>query len=63
MSMTKDEKWLCGWLVATVILHDVVTLWHATAHTHIPVLLSAVQTVFVGIVIVVLPLIGAGLLR
>jgi hypothetical protein len=49
--------------VALVILHGVVTLWHATAHTHIPVLLSAVQTVFVGIVIVVLPLIGAGLLR
>jgi hypothetical protein len=62
MSMTKDEKWLCGWLVAIVIIHYVVTLWHATAHTHIPVLLSSVQTAFVSIVIIVLPLIGAGML-
>ena len=60
--MTKDEKWLCGWLVAIVIIHCVVALWHATTHTHIPVLLSSVQTALVGIVIIVLPLTGAGML-
>jgi hypothetical protein len=29
MSMTKDEKWLCSWLVAIVMLHGMVTLWRA----------------------------------
>jgi hypothetical protein len=60
--MINNEKWLRGALVAIVIIHFIVALWHGIAHLHIPVPLTATQTVFIGIVILLLPLIGAGLL-
>jgi hypothetical protein len=62
MSVTEGEKWIRGWLVSIVIIHCVVALWHGTAHFHIPVLLTPAQTTFVAIVILLLPLIGAGML-
>lgn len=60
--MAKNDQQLRGWLIAIVIVHGVVTLWHGLAHTNIPVPLTSLQTVFVSIVIILLPLIGAGLL-
>jgi hypothetical protein len=59
---SNDDKQLRGWLVAIVIVHLVVALWHGRAHVHIPVPLTPVQTAFVVIVILLLPLVGVGML-
>ena len=48
------------WL--TVLLHQAVAIWHGSAHSAIPVVLSTAQTAFVAIVIIVLPLVGSFLL-
>ena len=60
--MATNEQQLCGSLVAIVVIHLLVVIWHGASHINIPVPLSAAQTAFVTIVIVVLPLIGAALL-
>ena len=62
MNRTEGTSWLRASLVAIVLIHFVVTLWHASAHTLIPVPLTSLQTAFIGVVIALLPLIGAGLL-
>ena len=62
MNLTTNEKWLRGALVAIVLIHFVVHLWHGATHLQIPVPLTALQTTFAVIVITLLPLIGAGLL-
>jgi hypothetical protein len=49
-------------LIGVVIAHLVALFWHYSAHTHIPVPLSALQIAFVAVVILVLPVVGAGLL-
>jgi hypothetical protein len=62
VNLTTNEKWLRGALVAIVLIHFVVNLWHGATHLQVPVPLTALQITFVGIVITLLPLIGAGLL-
>jgi hypothetical protein len=62
MSMTKNYSWLRRGLVAIVLVHGAIALWHGAAHTHVPVPLTPLQTAFVGIVIVLLPFVGIGLL-
>lgn len=60
--MTGKDARLCAWLVAIVVVHLAVTLWHGAAHAEIPVPLTPLQTAFVGVVIILLPILGAGLL-
>jgi hypothetical protein len=62
MTASNADKSLRAWLLAIVIVHFAVTLWHRAAHVHIPVPLTELQTAFVAIIIVPLPLVGAGLL-
>jgi len=62
VNATTNDTWLRGSLVAIVIIHCVVALWHGAAHVSIPVPLTGTQMAFVAIVIIVLPLVGAGLL-
>lgn len=62
MSLTTNEKWLRGALVAIVLIHLIVALWHGALHLQVPVQLTDPQTAFVFIVIILLPLIGIGLL-
>jgi cation transport ATPase len=57
-----NQNWLHALLVASVLIHFLALLWHGTAHILVPVPLTALQTAFVGFVIFLLPLIGAGLL-
>jgi hypothetical protein len=49
-------------LLAIVLIHFINLLWHGATHALIPVPLSGLQTVFVVLVIFLLPLVGAGLL-
>jgi hypothetical protein len=60
--MATNEQKLRGSLVAIIVIHFLVVIWHGASHINVPVPLSAAQTAFVTIVIVVLPLIGAALL-
>jgi hypothetical protein len=62
MNDQKENQWLQGGLVAIVIVHCLVALWHGVAHVQVPVPLTGLQTAFVGVVIIVLPLLGVGLL-
>lgn len=49
-------------LSVVAVLHCGIALWHGSAHLAVPVPLSPVQTIFVGLVIVVLPLLATALL-
>jgi len=62
--MKNDEKQnkLRLVLTAAVLLHLGVVVWHGSSHSHVPVPITFLQTVFVVIVIVLLPLIGGGLM-
>ena len=62
MNATTNDNWLRASLAVIVIVHSVVALWHGVAHLSIPVPLTGAQMAFVGVVIVALPLIGAGML-
>ena len=62
MSISENKDWLRISLAASVILHFIVVLWHGSAHLYIPVALSILKTVFVSVVILLLPLIGVSLL-
>src|SRR5258708_17541986 len=62
MRTTTKEQWLRGALVAVVLFHTIVHLWHSTTHFQIPVPLTAAQIALVVVVVLVLPLLGAGLL-
>jgi hypothetical protein len=62
MNMSDDERWLRAWLVGSVVVHFAVAMWHGLAHVHVPVPLTELQTVFVWVVILVVPFVGAGLL-
>jgi hypothetical protein len=62
MNMSSDDRWLRGWLVGSVVLHFAVAMWHGVAHGHVPVPLTLLQTVFVWVVILVMPFVGVGLL-
>jgi hypothetical protein len=54
----ETKGWLRGSLITIVLIHLLVVLWRASAHTDIPVTLTASQTAFVSLVILMLPLIG-----
>jgi hypothetical protein len=62
LSLTINEKWLRGSLVAIVIIHFIVALWHGVTHLEAPVPLTDPQAAFVFIVILLLPFIGVGFL-
>lgn len=62
MNLSKGNSWLRGWLVAAVIAHLITTIWHGIAHLQIPVDLTFAQAGFIGIVIILLPLVGISLL-
>lgn len=49
-------------VAAGVVAHAAVAGWHGAAHTFVPVPLTPMQQAFVGVVIMLLPLVGAGLL-
>ncbi len=49
-------------LVTIVLSHLVIAAWHGVDHVNIPVPLSMIQNIFVGIIIILLPLVGAALL-
>ena len=59
---TAENLGLRASLTGVVIVHLVVLFWHWSAHAHIPVPLSALQSVFVTAVVLVLPVAGAGFL-
>lgn len=50
-----------AFLVSAVVVHFLLAGWHGYSHQMVPVPLSGAQTAFVVIVIVGLPLVGAGL--
>jgi hypothetical protein len=62
VNTAENQTWLRAGLVASVLIHFIVLLWHGAAHILIPVPLTGLQTAFVGFVIFLLPLIGAGLM-
>jgi len=57
-----SEHRLRTWLASSVVVHLIVATWHGAAHLKIPVPLNALQTLFVGVVITAMPLIGMGML-
>lgn len=62
MSLTRTDQLLRRLLLAIVIVHLLVASWHGMAHLQVPVPLTTLQRLFVGIVITVMPLVGAGML-
>ena len=50
------------WLVAIVLVHAIVAGWHGFTHLKVPVPLASWQEIYVAVVILLLPIIGAGLL-
>lgn len=48
-------------MIATVLIHFVIAGWHGSSHQGVPVPLSVLQTAYVAIVIIALPLLGAAL--
>jgi hypothetical protein len=62
MDVTEKRSWLSTALVAIVLIHFVVLIWHGTVHMVLPVPLTGAQNAFVIGVIFLLPLAGAGLL-
>jgi hypothetical protein len=62
MKCLQSKGWLRPSLVAIVLVHFAILLWHGAAHSRLAIPLTVQQTVFVGLVIVLLPLSSAGLL-
>lgn len=62
MSPTKSENRLAPLLAVIVALHAAIGLWHGAAHTHVPVPLTGAQQAFIGVIIMLLPVVGACLL-
>ena len=48
-------------MLATVLIHFAIAGWHGGSHQGVPVPLSLLQTAYVAIVIIALPLLGAAL--
>ena len=48
-------------LLAVVLGHALLATWHGLAHLRVPVPLSTLQAGFVGLIVVVAPLVGAAL--
>lgn len=51
-----------SWAIAVVLIHFVVLVLHAIAHSRLGIPLSSAQELFVGVVVVVLPLVAAFML-
>lgn len=62
MNPTKPADSLALLVAASVVIHAAIGAWHGAAHTLVPVPLTAGQQAFVGLVIMLLPLVGASLL-
>lgn len=62
MSTAEPGTGLSAALASIVVVHGAISLWHGAAHLHVPVPLTPSQQAFVGVVIVLLPLVGAALL-
>jgi hypothetical protein len=62
VSNSKNENGLALLLAIVVVVHLGLSLWHGATHNDVPVPLSPLQQAFIGLVIVLLPLVGAGLL-
>ena len=62
MTTLKIDNWIRPALVTIVAIHLAVALLHGTAHEAVGVDLTAAQAAFIGVVIVLLPLVGSGLL-
>jgi len=48
-------------ITALVVIHLVATLWHGDAHTKLAIELPTEKTIFVFVVILIAPLVAAGL--
>ncbi len=62
MDTTHKGSGLAALLAAMVLIHLLLSLWHGAAHTQVPVPLSGAQQAFVGLIIILLPVVGAALL-
>lgn len=51
-----------SWAIAVVLIHFVVLVLHAIAHSRLGIPLSGTQELFVGVVVVALPLVAAFML-
>ncbi len=61
-AMVVGERRRAVVLSVVAVLHCAIALWHGSAHLAVPVPLSPLQTAFVGLVIVTLPLLATALL-
>jgi hypothetical protein len=51
-----------SWAIAVVLIHFVILVLHAIAHSRLGIPLSGTQELFVGVVVVALPLVAAFML-
>jgi len=58
----RGARRLAALLSGFAVLHCAIALWHGSAHMAVPVALTPLQTAFVGLVIVMLPLLAAALI-
>lgn len=57
-----NTRRLAAVLSIFAVIHCAIALWHGGAHLSVPVALAPLQMLFVGLVVVSLPLIAAALL-
>jgi len=58
----RKRTWLRSAIAAIVVLHLAAAIWHGQAHSEVPVPLTSAQTAFVFVIILALPIVGAGLI-
>lgn len=58
----RGARRLAALLSGFALLHCAIAFWHGSAHRAVPVALTPLQTAFVGLVIVMLPLLAAVLI-
>lgn len=59
---TGNERRLAVVLSVFAVIHCAIALWHGGAHLSVPVALAPLQMIFVGLVVVSLPLLATGML-
>jgi hypothetical protein len=52
-----------GYAMAIILTHLALSIAHAVAHSHLAIALTIAQTIFVGVVIVLAPLVAAYFIR
>lgn len=62
MIETSNTRQAAAVLSIFAVIHCAIALWHGSAHLSVPVALGPMQMLFVGLVIVTLPLIATVLL-